>query len=102
MSERLTDLAAQPHILLAAVDAERNIRRSYVITRSQDLFGWHLVMWAWGRLNGQLTQRTSAFADEQAAISFIRQLLARRATAPGRIGVCYRSLLAQAADLQRP
>jgi predicted DNA-binding WGR domain protein len=90
MSERLTDLAAQPQILLAAVDAERNIRRSYVITRSQDLFGWHLVTWAWGRLSGRLTQRTCAFGDEQAAIRFTRQLLARRASAPRRIGVSYR------------
>ncbi len=90
MSERLTDLAGQPHILLAAVDADRNVRRSYLITRSRDLFGSHLVTWAWGRLGGRHSHRSCAFGDEEAAIRFTRQLLARRASAPKRIGVSYR------------
>lgn len=91
MSERLTDLATDLEILLAAVDADRNIWRRYVITRSRDLFGWHTVTWMWGRLNGRCTQRMSAFPDELAAIRFTRQLLTRRSTAPRRIGVAYQS-----------
>lgn len=92
MSDNLTGLATQPLILLAAVDTDRNVRRSYAISRSRDLFGWHLVTWVWGRLDGRPNHRTCAFTDEQAAISFIRRLLARRASAPRRIGVAYQPI----------
>jgi hypothetical protein len=92
MSECLTDLALQPEIRLAAVDDERNIRRGYMIARTQDLFGWHVVSWAWGRLDCRPTHRIRAFRDKTAAIAFTRQLLAKRATAPRRIGVQYRPL----------
>lgn len=89
MSERLTDLAAQTHILLAAVDPDRNVRRSYVICRSRDLFGWTLVTCQWGRV-GQLGQlRTYAFAAEDTAVNFTRRQLGRRASARRRIGVAY-------------
>lgn len=90
MDKRLTDLAARPQIVLSAIDEGRNIRRGYLIERARDLFGWHVVTWAWGRLGSRPTRRVSAFASEQAAIGFARQLLARRASAPQRIGVAYR------------
>jgi predicted DNA-binding WGR domain protein len=89
MDNRLTDLAARPQIMLSAIDESRNIRRGYMIERTQDLFGWHMVTWAWGRLGRRPTRRVSAFASEQAAIAFARHLLARRASAPQRIGVAY-------------
>ena len=92
MDSRLTDLAARPQIMLSAIDEGRNIRRGYMIERTQDLFGWHVVTWAWGRLGSRPTRRVSAFSSEQAAISFARQLLARRASAPKRIGVMYKEL----------
>jgi predicted DNA-binding WGR domain protein len=91
MDNRLTDLAARPQIMLSAIDEGRNIRRGYMIERTQDLFGWHVVTWAWGRLGRRPTRRVSAFASEQAAIAFAHQLLVRRASAPRRIGVVYRN-----------
>jgi predicted DNA-binding WGR domain protein len=90
MEKQLTDLAVQPQIMLCAIDEDRNIRRGYMIERTRDLFGWHVVSWAWGRLGSRPTRRVSAFASEQAAIAFARQLLARRGSAPKRIGVAYR------------
>lgn len=89
MSERLTDLAAQTQILLAAVDADRNVRRSYAISRSRDLFGWTLVTCQWGRVGQPGQLRTHAFAAENAAVTFTRRQLARRASARRRIGVDY-------------
>lgn len=90
MVERLTDLAGQsPEILLTAVDNSRNIRRAYAISRSRDLFGWHVVTWGWGRLGREPRCRVRAFPEEEAAIAFTRQLLKRRASAPKRIGLAY-------------
>lgn len=87
--DQLTALAAEPFIQLAAIDDARNIRRSYAISRSSDLFGWQVVTWAWGRLDRAGTSRTRAFPDDAAARAFVRQLLARRKSAPKRIGVAY-------------
>ncbi|WP_133064265.1 WGR domain-containing protein [Sandarakinorhabdus cyanobacteriorum] len=93
MSERLTDLTVQTHILLAAVDDARNVRRSYAISRECDLFGWHVVTWAWGRIDSRPKYRSCAFPAEQMAIRFTRRLLARRSTARRRIGVAYRPMV---------
>ncbi len=90
MTRSLTALAAEPQIMLQAVDPSRNIRRAYRISRTPDLFGWQIVSWSWGRLGCQGRQRARAFEDEADAIAFARQLLARRTSAPGRIGVAYR------------
>ena len=87
--DQLTALAEEPFIQLAAIDDVRNIRRGYTISRSRDLLGWHVVSWAWGRLDRGATCRSRAFRDEVAATTFVRQLLMRRATAPTRIGVAY-------------
>jgi predicted DNA-binding WGR domain protein len=93
MDELLTDLAHQsPEIQLAAVDNSRNIRRGYTISRSRDLFGWHVVTWYWGRLGNEPRCRARAFPEETAAVAFARQLLKRRASAPKRIGLAYRPL----------
>jgi predicted DNA-binding WGR domain protein len=90
MTISLTSLAAEPRLVLQAIDPARNIRRGYTITRAPDLFGWHIVSWSWGRIDGRPRLRARAFRDEAEAIAFARQLLARRATAPRRIGVAYR------------
>lgn len=90
MTRSLTALAAEPQIMLQAVDPSRNIRRGYRITRTPDLFGWQIVSWGWGRLGCHGRQRVRAFAAEHEAIDFARQLLARRTSAPRRIGVAYR------------
>lgn len=86
----LTDLAAQPLIRLAAIDTARNMARSYRITRSADLFGWQLVCWQWGRIGARPLEKRLAFATEADAIACVRRLLARRTSAPHRIGVAYR------------
>jgi predicted DNA-binding WGR domain protein len=93
--DQLTTLAAEPLIQLAAIDETRNIRRSYAIDRSMDLFGWQIVTWSWGRLESRLTTRSRVFSDETRAKSFVRQLLMRRATAPKRIGVAYVPVITQ-------
>ena len=90
--DQLTTLAAEPFIQLAAIDETRNIRRGYTISRTSDLFGWQIVSWAWGRLDRSGTCRTRAFPDEAAAHAFVRQLLARRRSAPARIGVAYKQV----------
>jgi predicted DNA-binding WGR domain protein len=87
--DQLTNLANEPFIQLAAIDSTRNIRRGYTISRTSDLFGWQVVSWAWGRLDRNGMCRTRAFPDEAAAHAFVRQLLARRKSAPTRIGVAY-------------
>jgi hypothetical protein len=88
--DQLTALAERPFIQLAAIDDLRNVRRGYTISRSRDLFGWHIVSWAWGRLERQSVCRARAFPHESDAIRFVHQLLAKRRSAPARIGVAYR------------
>jgi predicted DNA-binding WGR domain protein len=75
---------------MVAIDGNRNVRRSYWICRSQDLFGWQIVVWAWRRLGSEPERRIRAFPDEQAAIAFSRHLLGRRSSAHRLIGVAYR------------
>ena len=90
MINDLAPLASEPDLELEAVDPARNINRRYSIRREPDLFGWFIVSWSWGRADRTPRDRVQAFADEVAAIAFGRRLLARRGTAPRRIGVAYR------------
>lgn len=90
MSSELMALATQPNIALTAVDLGRNIARAYHVDRSVDLFEWHMVCWSWGRIGHRRPPKIRAFQSEAEAIGFVRQLLARRAGAPARIGVTYK------------
>lgn len=89
MTGDLTALLRKSDIELAATDPDRNINRAYRISRTQDLFGWVMVTWEWGRAGQSHQTRTRAFPAEAQAMAFTRQLLLRRATAPRRIGVAY-------------
>ncbi|WP_211215031.1 WGR domain-containing protein [Novosphingopyxis baekryungensis] len=88
----LTDLAECPTILLAAIDPDRNCDRRYRIERSVDLFGHHIVELCWGRAGCRERRRCLSVPDEARAVRLVRAVLARRSTAPGRIGVAYRAL----------
>ncbi|PKP93326.1 MAG: hypothetical protein CVT76_09000 [Alphaproteobacteria bacterium HGW-Alphaproteobacteria-15] len=86
----LTDLAGASLIELTAVDEGRNCRRAYRIERAEDLFGHQLIELSWGRIAGtSQTKRLSAPSIAE-AITVVRRVLARRASAATRIGVAYK------------
>lgn len=74
---------------LEAVDRSRNIARAYLIQTSRDLFGHTIVDLRWGRIGRRGAGLTVSFASEEAARRFIQRTLAKRASAPRRIGVAY-------------
>lgn len=76
-------------IELVAVDPARNIRRRWSLVAARDLFGHALVETDWGRIGSRGQHLVKSFADEQAALRYIRALLARRRTAERRLGVGY-------------
>ena len=77
-------------IELVAIDAARNIRRRYRISVDRDLFGGWVVETAWGRIGTAGACARHLFEEQAAAVRFVRRTLARRASAPRRIGVPYR------------
>jgi predicted DNA-binding WGR domain protein len=84
-----TALPSRP-IELVAIDQARNIRRRYRIAVDRDLFGDWIVETLWGRIGTAGSRMTQRFDDPAEAARFIRRTLARRASAPSRIGVAYR------------
>nr|WP_238542487.1 WGR domain-containing protein [Sphingomonas sp. PAMC 26621] len=74
---------------LEAVDERRNIARAYQIDATRDLFGYVIVALRWGRIGRRLAGLTVSFESEAAASQFIQRALAKRASAPRRIGVGY-------------
>lgn len=72
-----------------AVDRKRNIARDYWIVGSRDLFGWYVVERRWGRIGATGRSAISSFADERAALQFIKAIRSRRRRALRRIGVPY-------------
>ena len=74
---------------LEAVDERRNIARAYHIVATRDLFGHVIVALRWGRIGKRLAGLTVSFETECAASRFIQRALAKRASAPRRIGVDY-------------
>lgn len=74
---------------MEAEDRTRNIARAYHIQASRDLFGHTIVALRWGRIGRRGAGLTVSFSDEAAARRFIQRALARRASAPRRIGVAY-------------
>ena len=84
---------------LEAVDRDRNVARAYRIVATQDLFGHTIVELHWGRIGRRGAGLTVSFTCEEAARRFIRRTLAKRASAPRRIGVSY-SLVGNLGDRQ--
>ena len=74
---------------LEAIDERRNIARAYQIDATRDLFGHVIVALRWGRIGRRLAGLTVSFESEAAASRFIKRALAKRASAPRRIGVGY-------------
>ena len=74
---------------LEAVDERRNVARAYQIDTTRDLFGHVIVALHWGRIGRRLAGLTVSFESEAAASRFIERTLAKRASAPQRIGVGY-------------
>ena len=85
----LIDLADDLSIELVAIDASRNCRRHYRIERSRDLFGHQLIEIAWGRIGARPQVKRYSAPTEDKAITEVRKILARRATATVRIGASY-------------
>ena len=83
---------AEVQIELQARDPARNRLRSWRVEAGQDLFGTWTVHVRYGRIGrpGRLLVRS--FPDEAAARAHIRAGLARRASAPRRIGVAYQAV----------
>lgn len=75
---------------LVAIDAARNVRRRWRVVAYCDLFGQVMVETGWGRIGGKGRALVRSFADADAALRYLRGLLARRAGAVRRIGVAYR------------
>lgn len=84
-----TALPSRP-IELVAIDPARNIRRRYRIAVDRDLFGSWVVETGWGRIGAAGSRMTHCFDDPAEAARFVGRSLARRASAPRRIGVAYR------------
>ncbi len=74
---------------LEAVDPARNAARAYRIQATRDLFGHTVVDLRWGRIGRRGAGLTVSFVSEEAAQCFIKRALAKRASAPRRIGVAY-------------
>ena len=75
---------------LLAVDHGRNVARRYSVELSEDLFGFHVLETAWGRVGGWTAAKRVLFADRRDADRVVAGHLRRRATAERRIGVAYR------------
>jgi predicted DNA-binding WGR domain protein len=76
-------------IELTAIDPARNIRRRYRIAVDRDLFGGWVVETAWGRIGAAGSCARHRFDDAAEAARFVQRTLARRASAPRRIGAAY-------------
>jgi predicted DNA-binding WGR domain protein len=69
---------------------ERNLRRAWRMEAGRDLFGAWVVTLSYGRVATSGRSIVRSFAGEAGARAWLRAGLARRATAPGRLGVAYR------------
>jgi predicted DNA-binding WGR domain protein len=82
---------------LEARDSARNIARAYRVSATQDLFGHWIVDLSWGRIGTAGSGLSVSFACPIAARRFVERTLARRASAPRRLGVEYRPTTEMAA-----
>lgn len=86
------DMPALPErrLFLEARDPSRNVARRYFLRVSPDLFGAVIVELAWGRIGTAGQERRLSFQDLRGARLFVRKVLRRRKSAPGRIGTSYK------------
>nr|WP_277923770.1 WGR domain-containing protein [Sphingomonas sp. TREG-RG-20F-R18-01] len=87
---------------LEAVAERRNIARAYQIDATRDLFGHIIVALRWGRIGKRPAGLTVSFETEAAASRFIQRALAKRASAPRRIGVGYCHVGSDATSPSKP
>lgn len=80
---------------LLAVDRARNIARRYAIKLTTDLFGYHVLERAWGRVGGWTAAKRISFVDLTLAERVVAGHLRRRASAGRRIGVADRPVEAR-------
>jgi predicted DNA-binding WGR domain protein len=85
-------MMAEITIALEARDPGAGCFRAWRVEAGPDLFGAWVAQVRFGRIGCAGRVVTRAFASEAAARAFIDQCLRRRATAPHRIGVAYRSI----------
>lgn len=79
-------------LALEARDESRNIARSYSLRVGRDLFGTWVMELQHGRRGTRGRLRLLAFGDEAEVRREVRRRLKRRASAPKRIGVGYRTI----------
>lgn len=75
---------------LVARNPARGVRRRWRVQAMRDLFGRVVIETAWGRIGAPGRTLARSFADEEAALRYVRALLRRRAGARRRIGADYR------------
>jgi hypothetical protein len=91
-------MMAETNIELRACDPAANRRRAWRLQAGRDLFGAWTTEVQFGRIGSPGRTLRRAFATEAELHAFMRARLRRRATAPSRIGVPYRSLHADTAS----
>ena len=74
---------------LVATGGPRNVRRRWSVVAMRDLFGEIVIETRWGRIGTAGRRLVHRFATEAEALRHVRALLARRRSAPQRIGVAY-------------
>ena len=84
-------------IELHACDPANNRHRSWRVVAGADLFGLWTAYVSFGRIGAAGRTMRHEFANEAAAIAFVRRGLRRRATAVRRLGVPYRPVEASSA-----
>jgi predicted DNA-binding WGR domain protein len=85
-------MMAETNIELQACDPAANRHRAWRLQAGRDLFGAWITEVQFGRIGSPGRTLRRAFATEAERDAFLRARLRRRATAPARIGVAYRSL----------
>ncbi len=83
-------MQAERWIALEAVDRARNVFRAWRCDIGTDLFGAVTVSVTFGRIGAPGRIIAHTVSDQDAAEKRLRVMLARRASAPRRIGVAYR------------
>lgn len=79
-------------ITMEARNPARGCLRHYRLEAGTDLFGVWLVEVSYGRIGSAGRTRRHVVRDEESARRLVQSILKRRATAPRRIGVGYRTL----------
>ncbi|MBB3348835.1 WGR domain-containing protein [Sphingomonas sp. BK069] len=74
-------------IELVAIDPARNLRQRWRVVAARDLFGRIVVETGWRRIGTRGRTLVRSFAEEGAALAYVRAALRQRASAPRRIGV---------------